>query len=187
MAKKGFNYGYVHRGTKAYRNALRSCKLNQKLYGVGFDYTELWSLDISFYKFLLKNQIIKSDWLKYKVRSLDDIYIKKKYGFDEHIELKKAKTIEERKVIYEKYQEYVEKEQNQILNYISVIFDEFPKDKEKIVNFLVPRLLALKDLTYSYPCNMTSEDWKNLILQCVYDLKMGNIQLFLTNIDSFWT
>ena len=48
---KILGYGFIRKGTKAYRNALRYCRKTKRIYGVGFDYSELWNLDCTFLDF----------------------------------------------------------------------------------------------------------------------------------------
>lgn len=56
---KILGYGTIRKGTKAYRNALRYCRKTKRLYGVGFDYSELWSLDCAFMDFAYRKGYIK--------------------------------------------------------------------------------------------------------------------------------
>lgn len=56
---KILGYGLIRKGTKAYRNALRYYRKTKRIYGVGFDYSELWNLDSTFLDFAYRKKYIK--------------------------------------------------------------------------------------------------------------------------------
>ena len=56
---KILGYGIIRKGTKAYRNALRYCRKMKRIYGVGFDYSELWNLDCAFLDFAYRKRYNK--------------------------------------------------------------------------------------------------------------------------------
>lgn len=44
---KGYlNYGCVERNSRAYRKALRQCRKNKKRFGVAFDDSETWNIEL---------------------------------------------------------------------------------------------------------------------------------------------
>lgn len=75
---KILGYGIIRKGTKEYRNALRYCRKMKRIYGVGFDYSELWNLDCTFLDFAYRKRYIK---VKLDDKAFD-------YSFEDYNKLK---------------------------------------------------------------------------------------------------
>lgn len=182
---KELNYGLNRRGTKTYRNALRSCKLNQKLYGAGFDFTEIWNLDLTFYKFIYKNGINSSRFLVSLIYSKDYEYIRKLYNIENPYEQNDLKKKAE---IYEKEDECRNIEREKLKNEILKKLSENPDLNERVCNFLVPRLKAFKAETIGYPCKYdTFDNWSNYIQECIDEIEQNRTFIkFYEEINAFW-
>ena len=46
IMKLCLNYGCVERNSREYRKALRQCRKNKKRFGVAFDDSETWNMDL---------------------------------------------------------------------------------------------------------------------------------------------
>jgi hypothetical protein len=75
---KILGYGTIRKGTKSYRNALRHCRKMKRIYGVEFDYSELWNLDCTFMDFVYRKGYIK-------VKLSDKLF---NYSYEDYEELK---------------------------------------------------------------------------------------------------
>ena len=182
---KELNYGLNVRGTKSYRNALRSCRKNKRLYGTGFDFSELWNLDLTFYKFLYKNGINTSRFLVSMIYSKDSEYIREQYNIeDPYIQTDNNKRLE----IYNKEQECRELEKEKLKDDILKKIQEKPELNERICNFLIPRLKAFKDTSHGYPMPYNSFDnWCNYIQECIEEIeKNRTFTKFYQEISAFW-
>lgn len=181
---KKLNYGVIQKGTKSYRNALRFCRYTKKKYGVGFDYTELWNLDSTFFNYIYKHNIVKSKFLEALVNFNEDEFVLKQYNLqDPYFEKDKDKKLE----LYQIRDRYIESEKLKLRKEILEILDKHPEIKTNVCDFLVPRLKCFKDIIHGYPVDMTFESWKQYIQECIDEIENFEVfDKFFNKIYDFW-
>ena len=181
---KKIGYGVIQRGRSSYRNALRHYRKTKRLYGVGFDYTELWNLDSTFFNYIYKHNIVKSKFLEAIVNFNEDEFVLKQYNLqDPYFEKDKDKKWE----LYQIRDKYVESEKLKLRTEILEILDKHPEIKTNVCNFIVPRLKCFKDIIHSYPCDMTFESWKQYIQECIDEIENFEVfDKFFNKIYDFW-
>ena len=64
MSKLISPYSLIEKGSKEYREALRSIRRNYKKYGAKFDYSELWNLDSTIYKYVYNHKLCEHPFLE---------------------------------------------------------------------------------------------------------------------------
>ena len=168
-----FNYGLVKKGSKHYRRALRQAKKTQKKYWLkkGFDYTELWNVDHTFYSFLLAHNYIPKEYIPFfKI-------IKEKVFWEESVgELYNLTEIE---AIRNKYDEIIKAE-------IDYIYKLPINDRMVITLFLIPRIKEFKEYKSGYPVQYTETDWDKILEDIIKDLDNMIMESLFEHLHQMW-
>lgn len=176
-----FNYGYVKKGSKKYRNALRYAKKMEKKYwnwiNKGFDYSELWNLDQTFYSFLLAHNYIPKEYIYFfKILKNDDFW-------DESIcklyNLTNEENIPTKEDIQTKYNEIIKKE-IEYINHLPI------NEKIIIKTFIIPRIKEFKEKTNSYPAHYTESEWDKILEDIVKDVDKMVFESLFEHIPQMW-
>jgi hypothetical protein len=176
MIKKNYlNYGFIERGSKYHRKALRQCKRNKERYGVGFDDSETWNLDATFARYILsKNYNVDKSIL----HALSTVGLPDLVG-----NLYAVCPLSNRDTFNTHYDNIL----NKLLKDINNLSDI---NKIDISNFIYPRLLRFADITNGYPFgwnNITKHDeWIDYVKITAEDIKNLDFKKFILNIEKFW-
>ena len=166
-----FNWGCIRKKEKGYRKALRQCKKNKKRFGVGFDNSETWNLDHTFFKYLYNTRWIREmdDFLKAHICWKEDEYICEKYNIPEYE--------------YQNIAEIQDKYISDIFTSINQLSDE---KKKQLSDFLIPRLIVFKEKSNSHPVSMTEDSWNQYIDNTIEELKKLKFDNFKFKFRAFW-
>ena len=162
------NYGWILKHHKGYRNALRQCKKNLKCYGAAFDDSEVTSLDEAMCMFMYKNSFpINKNILCFCVKKsinqeLFEIY-------------QKLKKIEAGQPSFDVFLD-IEADLCQQITELDNFY------KQRLVNFLLPRMQCFVDNNILYPAWRdieTAEEWNDVIRKMMEEIKGLNFKLLL--------
>jgi hypothetical protein len=131
MSKYVSPYSLIKKGTKEYREALRSVRRNYKRYGAKFDNTELYNLDSTIYKYVRNHKLIDHPYLEQC--GLGDQGRYNKYWEKQGI------TLDQFNKDYTTYWEKEDEFYKEVNFAISKLTDK------KFFEFLLPRLKAFKN------------------------------------------
>ena len=174
---KMLNYGCREKNTREYRKALRECRKNKKRYGVAFDDSETWNLDMVVLQWCYDNHvhthpIIKrcrfSDWL-----------------IGDYIEDYYADVLSEDIADFQMYNRLY----NEILE--NVYKDAFVQIRERLndqfCDFILPRLKRFKEISLTYVYDFGEETWKQYVQDAIDEIETEKtFEKFLTRISDFW-
>ena len=174
MSKYVSPYSLIKKGSKEYREALRSIRRNYKKYGAKFDYSELWNLDRTIYKYVHNYKLCEHPFLE-KCVSRGSFTCSKYW---EQQGITKEEYDENLKLYWEKEEELYKEVNLQI----SKLTDK------KFLEFLLPRLKAFKDKTYGYPAYcMTFEEYKEYLQSVIDEIETkGTCTLIYENFNALW-
>ena len=174
MSKLISPYSLIKKGSKQEREALRSIRRNYKKYGAKFDYSELWNLDSTIYKYVIIHKLCEHPFLEKCIS--DSSFSYSKYWEQQGI------TKEE---FYKNRNAYWEKE-NELRDEVNLQISKLT-DK-KFLEFLLPRLKAFKDKTYGYPAYcMTFEEYKEYLQSVIDEIETkGTCTLIYENFNALW-
>ena len=173
MSKLVSPYSLIEKGSKEYREALRSIRRNYKKYGAKFDYSELWNLDSTIYKYVYNHKLCEHPFLK-SCSACESL----SYG-----EYWKSQGITENEY-YQNFKAYVD-EENKLCDEINLEISKLT-DK-KFLEFLLPRLKAFKDKTLGYPVNMTFEEYEEYLQSVINEIETkGTCTLIYKNFNTLW-
>ena len=170
-SKSLFGWGCVYKNEKGYRKALRQCKKNKKRFGVGFDNSETWNLDHTFFMYLYNTRWIRKmdDFLKAHMFWKDDEYVCEKYNIPDY-----------------EYQNIAEIE-NKLISDVFISINQLNDEKKKqLCDFLIPRLIVFKEKSNSHPASMTEEEWDKYIDDTIEELKQLKFDKFEKRLGCFW-
>lgn len=170
-SKSPFGWGCVHKNEKGYRKALRECRKNKKRFGVGFDNSETWNLDHTFFMYLYNTRWIREmdDFLKAYMLQKEDEYICDKYNIPEYD--------------YQNISEVLDKLIEKVFVSVNQLDD---KKKKQLCDFLIPRLIVFKENLHGYPANMSEVSWNEYIDETIEELKQLKFDKFEARLGSFW-
>lgn len=170
-SKSLFGWGCVYKNEKEYRKALRQCKKNKKRFGVGFDNSETWNLDRTFFMYLYNTRWVREmdDFLKAYMFSREDDYICDKYNIPKY-----------------EYQNIAEIQDKYISDIFTSVNQLDDKKKKQLSDFLIPRLIVFKENLHGYPANMTEEEWDQYIDDTIEELKQLKFDKFEKRLGCFW-
>jgi hypothetical protein len=173
MSKYVSPYSLIKKGSKEYREALRAVRRNYKKYGVKFDNSELWNLDITIYKYVHIHKLCKHPFLTECILDNDRFY--NNYWKQQGI------TKEE----YDKnYKTYWEKE-NELRDEINLAISKLT-DK-KFFEFLLPRLKAFKNKSNGYPIGISYEDYQKYLQSVIDEIETkGTCTLIYDKFNALW-
>lgn len=162
--KKYLNYGLVKKNSKEYRNALRAIRKNYKKYGAKFDNTEVYALDSTLFKFIYKRGYSKHPYLKWFINGT---------------------PIQYWNILPWDYSlEYINKEEELRK---TILLEVLVHHKQKIVQFLLPRMKAYYDSNIGYPVKFdTFVNWQKYIKETIEELEKGEIEKFINEMQNFW-
>ena len=168
-----FNYGLVKKGSKKYRNALRYAKKMKKKYWIykGFDYSELWNLDHTFYSFLLAHNYIPKEYIPFFKIIKEDIFWEENVG--------KLYNLTEIETIRNKYDEIIKKE-IEYINHLPI------NEKIYIKGFLIPRVKEFKENINSHPAYYTESEWDKILEDIVQDVNKMIFESLFEHIPQMW-
>lgn len=173
MSKFPTPYSLIKKGSKEYRNALRSIRRNYKRYGAKFDYSELWNLDKTIYKYVYIHKLFEHPFLHQC--AFGDIYMYSKYWEQQGM------TKEEYNENYRKYLDEEDKFYTEIDFKISQLTDK------KFFEFLLPRLKAFKDTTIAHPIDMTFEEYQEYLQNVIDEIETkGTCTLIYDKYITLW-
>ena len=169
--KSLFGWGCVYKNEKRYRKALRQCKKNKKRFGVGFDNSETWNLDHTFFMYLYNTRWIREmdDFLKAYMFWKEEEYVCEKYN-----------------IPYYEYNDIGAALDTQVVVLFLHIEKLDDSKKKQLCDFLIPRLIVFKENLHGYPGNMTEEEWDKYIDDTIEELKQLNFDKFEKRLGCFW-
>lgn len=168
-----FNYGLIKKGTKRYRRALRQAKKTQKKYWIkkGFDYSELWNIDHTFYSFLLAHNYIPKEYIPFFKIIKEEVYWEESVG--------ELYNLTEIKTIRDKYDEIIQAE----ISYIN----KLPiNDRMAITLFLIPRIKEFKEYKNGHPVQYTETDWDKILDDIIKDIDKMIYESLFEHIHQMW-
>ena len=157
------NHGSAIRSKWQYRQALRQCRKNKKRYGVAFDDTEVTELAVAMCTFMQSNSFPIDKVLLYHGR-----YIINKHVREAYPELNLPD-------INNEVFEAIEKLEADLCKQISQLPDAY---KQRLVDFLLPRLQCFADTCTVYPDFLEEEKPENLeiiVAQMIDELKNNKL------------
>lgn len=173
MSKLVSPYSLIKKGTKEYREALRAIRRNYKKYGAKFDYSELWNLDSTIYKYVHIHKLCEHPFLEKCV--VGDSFEYSKYWGRQGIT--KEEYDKNWKLYWEKENELYKEVNLQISNLTD----------KKFLEFLLPRLKAFKDNTIGYPSYMTFEQYEEYLQNVINEIETkGTCTLIYENFNALW-
>lgn len=171
------NYGCVERNSREYRKALRQCRKNKKRFGVAFDDSETWNMDLVVLRWCYDNNvhpdpIIKKccfsdvlieDWIQ---DFFEPEFSEYKCGSEEYMKLYDT--------IYR--------------NIIEDIFYEIrTKFRYQFCEFILPRLKRFKEISLIYPSDLGEEGWGKYVQEAIDEIeKEKTFEKFVDRIADFW-
>lgn len=161
------NYGWVMKHDWNYRNALRQCRKNKKHYGVAFDETEVKDLFTSMCTFMQKNAFPIDKVLLYFAKGIINADVRER--FPKIVDL--LRNEEPLDVI---------DEIDALFNKKIIELDEFYK--QKLIDFLLPRLECFADTCMTYPEDWVEEkpeDLDIIVPQIIEELKSNKLDTVL--------
>ncbi len=166
------NYGFIEKHGRHYRRALRECRKNLKRFGVVFDNSETWSLDVAFMKWLYNQQ-----WL-----TRDNQNVIRAYGqelMDEYINCNFDIKLTDYQALSETQEELIKR----VFSEVEILDIRL---KVRIRNFLVPRLIIFKENLHGYPADMTEEEWDTYIDETIKEIEQYKYDKFKERFGNFW-
>lgn len=165
------NWGCIRKKEKGYRKALRQCKKNKKRFGVGFDNSETWNLDHTFFMYLYNTRWIREmdDFLKAHMFWEEDEYVCEKYNIPDYE--------------YNDIGIALDTQVNLVFSHIEKLDDS---KKKQLCDFLIPRLTVFKENLHGYPACMTEEEWNKYIDDTIEELKQLKFDNFKYKFGAFW-
>ena len=161
------NYGWVMKHDWNYRRALRQCRINRKRYGAAFDETEVKDLFSSMCTFMQKNVFPIDKVLLYFAKGIFNKEVCKRYPKLKELFMGEE-TIE---VIYEI---------DSVFNKQIIELDEVYK--QKLIDFLLPRLECFANTCMIYPEDWVEEkpeDLDIIVPQMIEELKSNKLDTVL--------
>jgi hypothetical protein len=173
MSKLISPYSLIKKGSKEYREALRSIRRNHKKYGAKFDNSELWNLDNTIYKYVNLYGLCEHPFLKECISNNVGLY--NNYWKQQGV------TKEEYNKNCKMYWEKEEELYKEVNLQISKLTDK------KFLDFLLPRLKAFKDKTIGYPVDMTFEQYEEYLQSIIDEIETkGTCTLIYENFNELW-
>ena len=173
---KMLNYGCREKNTREYRKALRECRKNKKRYGVAFDDSETWNLDMVVLQWCYDNHvhthpIIKrcrfSEWL------IED-YISEYY----------EEGLSEFKNDYQEYSRVFNTIRENM--YEDIFYEIRTKFRCQFCDFILPRLKRFKEISLTYPSDLGEEAWNQYVQDAIDEIETEKtFEKFLTRISDF--
>ena len=174
---KMLNYGCREKNTREYRKALRQCRKNKKRYGVAFDDSETWNMNMVVLQWCYDNHVHTHPIIK-RCRFSDVLiedYLKEYYEED----LSEFK---------DDFQEY-----NRVFNIVlentleEIFYEIRTKFRYQFCDFILPRLKRFKEIRLTYPQDFTFEGWTQYIQEAIDEIETEKtFEKFLTRISDFW-
>lgn len=161
------NYGWVMKHDWNYRRALRQCRINRKRYGAAFDATEVKDLFSSMCTFMQKNAFPIDKFLLCFANGVVNEDVLNRYPKLKELFMGEA-TIE---VIYE---------MDSVFNKQIIELDDWYK--QKLIEFLLPRLQCFADTCMTYPEDWVEEkpeDLDIIVPQMIEELKLNKLDTVL--------
>ena len=171
------NYGCIERNSREYRKALRQCRKNKKRFGVAFDDSETWNMDLVVLRWCYDNNVHPDPIIK-KCRFSDTLvedYILEYYEKD----LSEYKN---------DYQEYNRKFNIILENTFEEIFYRIrTKFRYQFCEFILPRLKRFKEISLAYPVDLGEEGWDKYVQETIDEIeKEKTFDKFVDRIADFW-
>jgi hypothetical protein len=173
MSKLISPYSLIKKGSKEYREALRSIRRNHKKYGAKFDYSELWNLDSTIYKYVYIHKLCEHPFLEKCISDGSFMYSKywEKQGVTKEEYNKNCK-------IYWEKEEELYKEVNLQISKLT--------DKQ-FLEFLLPRLKAFKYKTIGYPADITFDEYEEYLQSIINEIETkGTCTLIYERFNALW-
>ena len=158
---KIFNYGCREKKTREYRKALRECRKNKKRYGVAFDDSETWNLDMVVLQWCYDNHvhthpIIKrcrfSEWL-----------------IGDYVEEYYADVLSMHTANYQEYYRLYDEIFNNI--YKDAFAEIRVRLNEQFCDFILPRLKRFKEICLTYPLDLGEEAWNQYVQDVIDEIE----------------
>ena len=171
------NYGCVERNSREYRKALRQCRKNKKRFGVAFDDSETWNMDLVVLRWCYDNNVHPDPIIK-KCR-FSDILIEDWIQEFFEIDLSEYKRGSE---------EYMKLYDTIYRNIIEDIFYEIrTKFRYQFCEFILPRLKRFKEISLAYPFDLGEEGWDKYVQEAIDEIeKKKTFDKFVDRIVDFW-
>ena len=171
------NYGCVERNSRGYRKALRQCRKNKKRFGVAFDDSETWNMDLVVLRWCYDNNVHPDPIIK-KCR-FSDILIEDWIQEFFEIDLSEYKRGSE---------EYMKLYDTIYRNIIEDIFYEIrTKFRYQFCEFILPRLKRFKEISLAYPFDLGEEGWDKYVQEAIDEIeKKKTFDKFVDRIVDFW-
>lgn len=173
MSKLVSPYSLIKKGSKEYRETLRSIRHNYKKYGAKFDNTELWCLDSTIYKYVYNHKLCKHPFLKECIS--DNIGFYNKYWEQQGVT---------ENDYYKNHIIYLN-EDNKLRNEVNLQISKLT-DK-KFIEFLLPRLKAFKNKSNGYPIGISYEDYQKYLQSVIDEIETkGTCTLIYEKFNTLW-
>jgi hypothetical protein len=171
------NYGCVERNSREYRKALRQCRKNKKRFGVVFDDSETWNMDLVVLHWCCDNYVHRHPIIKrsrFSDRLIED-WIQDFFEPD----LSEYKRGSE---------EYMKLYDTIYRNIIEDIFYEIrTKFRFQFCEFILPRLKRFKEISLAYPFDLGEEGWDKYVQEAIDEIeKEKTFEKFVDRIADFW-
>lgn len=171
------NYGCVERNSREYRKALRQCRKNKKRFGVAFDDSETWNLDLVVLQWCYDNHVHTHPIIKrcrFSDRLIED-YVVEYY----------ADVLSGHRADYQEYYRLY----NEILD--NVYKDAFAQIRvrlnDQFCEFILPRLKRFKEISLTYPSDLGEAAWNQYVQEVIDEIENEKtFEKFLTRISDFW-
>ena len=171
------NYGCVERNSREYRKALRECRKNKKRYGVAFDDSETWNLDMVVLQWCYDNHVYTHPIIKkccFSNRLIED-WIEEYYETD--LSEYKCGSEEHMKLYYTIYRNIIE----------DIFYEIRTKFRYQFCEFILPRLKRFKEISLAYPVDLGEVGWDIYVQETIDEIeKEKTFEKFVDRIADFW-
>ena len=175
--KSRLNYGCIERNNREYRKALRQCRKNKQRFGVAFDDSETWNMDL-----------VVLSWC-YGRNIYPHPIVRNSYFSDVLLEDWIMEFYEKELSVYKVHSiEYNDKLKELINSFLGDVFREIrAKYRDEFCDFILPRLKRFKEISLTFPSDLGIESWARYIQEAIDEIENEKtFDKFVDRIDDFW-
>ena len=155
---------------------MRQCRKNKKRFGVAFDDSETWNIDLVVLQWCYDNHIHTHPIIKRNHFSdtLIEDWIEKYYG----------NTLSEYKSDYQEYHKMCNETLHNI--YTDIFYEIHTKFRYQFCEFILPRLKRFKEISLAFPSDIGTEGWNQYIQETIDEIEnKKTFEKFANRIDDF--
>ena len=171
------NYGCVERNSRGYRKALRQCRKNKKRFGVAFDDSETWNIELVVLRWCCDNHVHTHPIVKkcrFSGRLIED-WIEEYYETD--LSEYERGSEEYMKLYYTIYRNIIE----------DIFYEIQTKFRDQFCEFILPRLKRFKEFSLTYLVDLGIDGWDKYIQEVIDEIENEKtFEKFVVRIDNFW-